>query len=139
MPPRDVTLEIRTWAFRDDELPRVPPAGWAETTDSLRAAVCVAIECACDAVVSIEPFEGPARERERFDAVVTDTRVEHEYVTVRTPEREGEKVGEGDDGGGSGGNDGGDSSNNHDSTPDRANGFESRTEQFDIDDALERL
>ncbi|MFC7187211.1 hypothetical protein [Halorubrum yunnanense] len=145
----EVELEIRTWAFRERELPRVPPEGWATTTDRLRETVCLAIESSGDAIGRVEPFEGPARERERFEATVTvddhdgghpgeDTgsdddlgdiadRVDlggfaDEYVRLtRSP-----SVGDSSEAG-------------TDSTERSGDDFEERTEQFDLDEALDRL
>jgi hypothetical protein len=145
----EVELEIRTWAFRERELPRVPPEGWATTTDRLREAVCLAIENSVDAIGRIEPFEGPARERERFEATVavdghdggspgedTDSddglgdiadRVDlggfaDEYVRLTRSRSAMDSSG-----GGTG------------STERSEDDFEERTEQFDLDEALDRL
>ena len=122
MSTETATIEVKTWAFRDHELPRVPPAGWAETTDDLRAAVCAAIECRVDGVVSVEPFTGPARDRERFDAVVTTDAVASDYVRLCAPRSSPEDDPDDDRDG-----------------ADRSDEFETRTEQFDLDEALERL
>jgi len=122
MSSETVTIEVKTWEFRDRELPRVPPAGWAETTDDLRAAVCAAIECRVDGIDSIAPFSGPARERERFDAVVTTDAVASEYVRICASRSSSEA----------------DADDDRDDT-DRSDEFETRTEQFDLDEALERL
>jgi len=124
MPSETAAIEVKTWEFRDRELPRVPPAGWAETTDDLRAAVCAAIECRVDGIDSIEPFSGPARDRERFDAVVTTDAVASEYVRICAPRSSSEADLDTDD--------------DRDGT-DRTDEFETRTEQFDLDEALERL
>lgn len=114
MSRRETTVEMRTWDLRERALPRVPPDGWA-TTDRLREAVCLAVECAVDGVERVRPFEGPAAERERFDAVVTTDQLDHDYVrTVMSSE-----------------------SSDGSAAPDDE--FEERTEQFDLDDALERL
>jgi hypothetical protein len=72
-------------------------------------------------VERVEPFEGPASERERFDAAVTAESIDHDCVSLLTPP-EGDGVADGNDG------------------PDRRDeGFAERTEQFDLDDALDRL
>lgn len=114
MSRRETTVEIRTWELRERALPRVPPDGWA-TTDRLREAVCLAVECAVDGVEQVHPFEGPASERERFDATVTADQLDHDWVrTVASS----------------------DAANPSDGPDD---GFEEQTEQFDLDDALERL
>jgi hypothetical protein len=125
MSSETATIEVQTWEFRDHELPRVPPAGWAETTDDLRAAVCAAIECRVDGIDSIEPFSGAARDRERFDAVVTTDAVASEYVRLCAPRSSSEADLDTD-------NNGRDDTN-------RSDEFETRTEQFDLDEALERL
>jgi len=111
MSPRDAELVIETWQFRERELPRVPPAGWA-TTDRLREAVCLAVACSVEGVEGVEPFEGPASERERFDATVTAESIDDELVGLVTPasERDGEEK-----------------------------EFGESTEQFDLDEALDRL
>ena len=141
----EVELEIRTWAFRERELPRVPPAGWATTTDRLRETVCLAIESSVDAIGRIEPFEGPARERERFEATVA--------VDDRDRENSGDDSDPGDiadrvDLGGfaddyvrlTPSRSVGDSSGaGLDTTERSGDDFEERTEQFDLDEALDRL
>ena len=119
MSTREAKLVIETWRLRERDLPRVPPAGWG-TVDRLRAAVCLAVECAVDGVDRIEPFEGPASERERFAATVTTDAVDDALVSVRPAPGE-----EGTDDEGAGRDDG--------------ESFEETTEQFDLDDALDRL
>lgn len=114
MSRRETTVEIRTWELRERALPRVPPDGWA-TTDRLREAVCLAVECAVGGVERVRPFEGPAAERERFDAVVTADQLDHDCVRTVT------------------------SSGDADPSDGSGDEFEERTEQFDLDDALERL
>lgn len=127
MSTETVRIEVNTWKLRDRELPRVPPAGWAETTDGLRAAVCAAIECGVDGIVSVEPFSGPAGERERFDAVVSTDTVESEYVRICAPRSsDGEADSDRDEDGAR-------------ADGDRSESFESKTEQFDLDEALDRL
>jgi hypothetical protein len=119
MSAREAELVIETWRLRERDLPRVPPAGWG-TVDRLRAAVCLAVECAVDGVDRVEPFEGPASERERFAATVTTDAVDDALVSVRPgPGEEGTE----DEGAGR----------------DDAESFEETTEQFDLDDALDRL
>ncbi|ELZ39126.1 hypothetical protein [Halorubrum tebenquichense] len=118
MPPRDAELVIETWRFRERELPRVPPAGWA-TTDRLREAVCLAVACSVDGVERVDPFAGPATERERFEATVTAESVDHDLVRLvgsasDSPEAEGEADG-------------------------RRESFSESTKQFDLDEALDRL
>lgn len=124
MAAHDATVEVETWAFRERELPRVPPDGWA-TTDRLRRAVCLAVECSVDGIVRLEPFSGTATERERFDAAVTADEFDHEHVRAvdARPTSGSDSDAEHSDAGGAR-NDG---------------SFEERTEQFDIDDALDRL
>ncbi|MEZ3164603.1 hypothetical protein ABNG03_12720 [Halorubrum sp. RMP-47] len=111
MSSRDAEVIIETWQFRDRELPRVPPAGWA-TTDRLREAVCLAVTCSVEGVERVEPFEGPASERERFEATVTAESIDDELVRLVPPasERDGEEK-----------------------------EFSESTEQFDLDEALDRL
>ena len=123
MSSETATIEVQTWEFRDRELPRVPPAGWAETTNDLRAAVCAAIECRVDGIVSVEPFSGPARDRERFDAVVTTDAVVSDYVRICASRSSPADTDRDDDQDGAG----------------QSDEFETRTEQFDLDEALERL
>jgi len=112
MEATDREIEIQTWAFRERELPRVPPEGWADTTDRLRETVCLAVETAVDGVEGVEPFEGYATDRERFDAAVTADEIDHDLVQLaeRRPQE-----GDGED-------EAADS-----------------TQQFDLDQALDRL
>ncbi|ELZ60558.1 MULTISPECIES: hypothetical protein [Halorubrum] len=116
MPLRDAELEVETWRFRERELPRVPPAGWA-TTDRLREAVCLAVACSVDGVERVDPFAGPATERERFDATVTAESVDHDLVRLVTPASD-RPEGEADA---------------------KRESFGESTEQFDLDEALDRL
>lgn len=119
MATREAELVIETWRVRERDLPRVPPAGWG-TVDRLRAAVCLGVECSVDGIDRVEPFEGPASERERFAATVTTNAVDDALVSVRPASSE-----DGADDGDAG-RDGGES-------------FEETTEQFDLDEALDRL
>ena len=112
MEATDREIEIRTWEFRQQELPRVPPDGWADTTDRLRETVCLAVETAVDGVERVTPFEGYATDSERFDARVTVDEIDHDLVQL--VERRSQE---------------------HDGTD---NTGES-TEQFDLDAALDRL
>ena len=114
MSSRDAELVVETWRFRERELPRVPPTGWA-TTDRLREAVCLAVACSVEGVERVEPFEGPASERERFEATVTAESIDDELVRLVPPasERGGEEKEETE--------------------------FSESTEQFDLDEALDRL
>ncbi|GAA0541943.1 hypothetical protein ABNG02_13080 [Halorubrum ejinorense] len=120
MSPRDAELVIETWRVRERDLPRVPPSGWG-SVDRLREAVCLAVACGVDGVERVEPFEGPASERERFAATVTKESVDDELVRVRPSS----------------------DSSDGDATPDATSGrdeaFEDTTEQFDLDEALDRL
>ena len=118
MSARDAELVIETWRVRERDLPRVPPAGW-ETVDRLREGVCLAVACSVDGVEHVEPFGGPATERERFDARVTTDAVDDDRVHVRTPPSE--------------------ESAESDRAAERGDDFEETTEQFDLDDALDRL
>lgn len=113
MEATDREIEIRTWEFRERELPRVPPDGWADTTDRLRETVCLIVERTVDGVERVEPFEGYATDTERFDATVTVDEVGHDLVQLveRRPQSE---------------RDGGD-------------GTADSTQQFDLDRALDRL
>lgn len=113
MEETDREIEIRTWELRERELPRVPPDGWADTTDRLRETVCLVVEETVDGVERVEPFEGYATDRERFDAKVTVAEVDHDLVTI---------IEDGSPSGNGGSATGSDS-----------------TEQFDLDDALDRL
>ncbi len=166
MARHDVEVEIRTWAFRDRELPRVPPDGWATTTDRLRETVCLAIERSVDGIERIEPFAGPARERERFEATVAvgdrdgddpgDDNADRddfgdvadhvdldgfadEYVRlIRTRSAGGSSGAEsGDDSVAP--SDGESAGTGADATGRSGDDFEERTEQFDLDEALDRL
>jgi len=121
MSSRDAELVIETWRFRERALPRVPPSGWA-TTDRLREAVCLAVACAVDGVERVEPFEGPATERERFDAAVTAESIADEHVRLVSSPAESGSAAEGSA-----------------SEDRRAAEFEETTEQFDLDEALDRL
>jgi len=111
----DAKLVIETWRVRERDLPRVPPAGW-ESVDRLRAAVCLAVACRVDGIERVEPFDGPASNRERFAATVTTESVDDDLVQVRPP-----------------------SSTADDATSERDETFEDTTEQFDLDEALDRL
>ncbi|WP_283402785.1 hypothetical protein [Halorubrum sp. DM2] len=124
MPSRSAELVIETWQVRERSLPRVPPDGW-ETIDRLREAVCLAVACAVEGVEDIEPFEGPAAERERFEATVTADSIGHEHVRIASPTSAGSST-----------DDGADPSELSDA---RGEGFDETTEQFDLDDALDRL
>jgi hypothetical protein len=119
MTAREAELVIETWRVRERDLPRVPPAGWG-TVDRLRAAVCLAVECGVDGVERVEPFDGPASDRERFAATVTTDAVDDDLVSVRPAPA--------DDGA-----EGGAASRDDDAS------FEETTEQFDLDEALDRL
>jgi len=124
MAPRDAELVIETWELRERALPRVPPTGWA-TTDRLREAVCLAVECAVDGVERVEPFEGPATDRERFDAAVTAESIDHDRVSLLTSSPGDASSANATDSAGA--------------ADGRGDGFEETTEQFDLDDALDRL
>jgi len=124
MPPRSAELEIETWRVRERALPRVPPDGWG-TVDRLREAVCLAVACAVEGVEEVEPFEGPAAGRERFEATVTADSIDHEHVRLASPTSTGSST-----------DDGADSSGVSDG---RGEDFDETTEQFDLDDALDRL
>jgi hypothetical protein len=119
---RDVELVLETWQLRASLLPRVSPSGWT-TTDRLRAAVCLAVPCVVDGVERIDPFEGPATERERFDATVTAASIDHEQVRVVTPVSGADA----------------DASEGVETSDARGDDFEETTEQFDLDEALDRL
>lgn len=120
MSSRDAELVIETWRVRERDLPRVPPAGWG-SVDRLREAVCLAVACGVDGVERVEPFEGPAADRERFTATVTTDSVDDELVRVRpAADSSGEDAAD-------------------DRTTGRDEGFEDTTEQFDLDEALDRL
>ena len=116
MAPRDAELVIETWRFRERELPRVPPTGWA-TTDRLREAVCLAVACSVDSVERVEPFTGPATDRERFEATVTAESVEHDLVRLAEPASDESTAG----------------------ADEPRESFDESTEQFDLDEALDRL
>ena len=116
MSPRDAELVIETWRFRERELPRVPPTGWA-TTDRLREAVCLAVACSVDGVERVDPFEGPATERERFEATVTAESVEHDLVRLAGSASDGSTA----------------------EADEPRESFDESTEQFDLDEALDRL
>ena len=124
MTARDAELVIETWQFRERALPRVPPAGWA-TTDRLREAVCLAVACSVDGVERVEPFSGPATERERFAARVTTDSIDDEHVQLLAPA--GDESGDGESTAASG------------ATGADKEHFEETTEQFDLDEALDRL
>jgi len=124
MTPRDAELVIETWELRERALPRVPPTGWA-TTDRLREAVCLAVECAVDGVERVESFEGPATDRERFDAAVTTESIDHDRVSLLTSSPGDASSANATDSAGA--------------ADGRGDGFEETTEQFDLDDALDRL
>lgn len=119
MNSREAELVIETWAFRERALPRVPPSGWA-TTNRLREAVCLAVPRVVDGVERVEPFDGPATERERFDATVSAESIDDDHVRLVTPPSESPS----------------DAAASADG--ERAD-FEETTEQFDLDDALDRL
>ena len=107
---------IETWRFRERELPRVPPTGWA-TVDRLREAVCLAVACSVDGVERVEPFSGPATERERFEATVTAESVEHDLVRLAESTSDESTAG----------------------ADEPRESFDESTEQFDLDEALDRL
>ncbi len=113
MEATDREIAIRTWEFRERELPRVPPDGWADTTDRLRETVCLIVEHTVDGVERVEPFEGYATDTERFDASVTVDEIDHELVQLIERRSQSES-------------DGGD-------------GTADSTQQFDLDQALDRL
>jgi hypothetical protein len=116
MSPDDAELVIETWRFRERELPRVPPTGWA-TTDRLREAVCLAVASSVDGVERVEPFEGSATERERFEAVVTAESIDHDLVRLVDSASDESTAG----------------------TDGPRESFDESTEQFDLDEALDRL
>ena len=113
MEDSDREIEIRTWEFRERELPRVPPDGWADTTDRLRETVCLIVERTVDGVERVEPFEGYATDSERFEATVTVDEIDHDLVQL--VERRSQSTDDGEDGRGD------------------------STQQFDLDQALDRL
>ena len=123
MSARDAELVIETWRVRERDLPRVPPAGW-ESVDRLRAAVCAAVVCGVDGIERVEPFEGPATDRERFAATVTTESVDDEFIRVRPASDSSDSP------------DGGARS---DATTGPEEEFADETEQFDLDEALDRL
>jgi len=114
MASRDAELVIETWKFRERALPRVPPTGWA-TTDGLREAVCFAVACSVDGIEHVEAFSGPATERERFKATVTTDAIDDEHVTLVSPADSSTAAEAG------------------------TTEFGETTEQFDLDEALNRL
>ncbi|OTF06138.1 hypothetical protein [Halorubrum sp. SD612] len=119
MTTREAELVIETWRVRERDLPRVPPSGWG-TVDRLRAAVCLAVECGVDEVERVDPFAGPASERERFAATVTADAVDDDLVSVRPAPAD-------------------DADADADATRGDGESFEETTERFDLDDALDRL
>ena len=123
MPTRDAELVIETWRVRERDLPRVPPEGWG-TVDRLREAVCLAVACSVDGVERVESFAGPATERERFQAEVTTDAVGDELVSIR------DAVSKESSPNGSGAST---------ATDERGDEFSETTEQFDLDEALDRL
>ena len=124
MAVRDVERGVETWQSRERALPRVPPTGW-RTTDRLREAVCLAVACSVDGVERVEPYSGPATERERFDAMVTTESVDDEHVQLLTPA--GDEAGDGETAAASS------------ATDENGDDFEETTKQFDLDEALDRL
>lgn len=123
MSTRDAELVIETWRIRERDLPRVPPEGW-ETVDRLREAVCLAVGCSVDGVERVEPFAGPATERERFHAEVTTDAVGDEHVHIRDAIS----------------TDSSSTDSDASTTVDeRGDAFDETTEQFDLDEALDRL
>jgi hypothetical protein len=119
MAARDAELVLETWKLRERLLPRVPPEGWG-TTDRLRHAVCLAVVHAVDGVESVESFEGSATERERFQAAVSGDTIDDEHVTIVTPL-------------------GTENSASVEPPDETRETFDAETEQFDLDDALDRL
>ncbi|WP_241658454.1 hypothetical protein [Halorubrum sp. BOL3-1] len=77
--------------------------------------------CGVDGIGRVEPFEGPATERERFAATLTTESVDDELIRVRPTldTADGDAAG--------------------DATAGRDEDFEDTTEQFDLDEALDRL
>lgn len=123
MSTRDAELVIETWRIRERDLPRVPPEGW-ETVDRLREAVCLVVACSVDGVERVQPFAGPATEREQFHAKVTTDAVGDEHVHIRDAVST-------------------DPSSTNSGAPttvnERGDEFNDTTEQFDLDEALDRL
>jgi hypothetical protein len=120
MATREAELVIETWRVRERDLPRVPPTGWG-SVDRLRGAVCAAVACGVDGIERVEPFEGPASEREHFAATVTAESIDDEFIHVRPASNSSD----------------GDASS--ESATGGTEGFEDTTEQFDLNDALDRL
>jgi len=116
MSAHDTELVMETWTLRERLLPRVPPDGWA-TINDLRAAVCLAVPHVVDGIDSIEPYDGPPTERERFEATVAAESIDDEHVHVATADEPSEA----------------------DPTDGRREDFDETTEQFDLDEALDRL
>lgn len=129
MSSHDAELVMETWQLRERALPRVPPSGW-RTVDRLREAVCLAVACSVDGVEHVEPFTGRATERERFDATVTAESLDAEHVCVVTPTSEPESTEPAS---------GSDAIDSPEATSGRTDDFAETTEQFDLDEALDRL
>lgn len=138
MDPCDATLAVETWQFRETHLPRVPPHGWA-TTNRLREAVCLAVACTVDGVEDVTSFEGPATERERFDATVTTDSVDHELVCVVSIASDASAMDEPAPSESSTAGAAKDGTSDSSAPGDNRDAFEQRTEQFDLDEALDRL
>ncbi|MBP1921687.1 hypothetical protein J2751_000680 [Halorubrum alkaliphilum] len=129
MSSHDAELVIETWQLRERVLPRVPPSGWG-TVDRLREAVCLAVACSVDGVEHVEPFTGRATERERFDATVTAESLDAEHVRVVTPTSEPASAEPAS---------GSDATNASEVANGRTDDFAETTEQFDLEEALDRL
>jgi hypothetical protein len=134
------TLAVESWAYETANLPRVLPDGW---THFEMIAAALEAELDGDGVVGVDPDPDGAvgSSTHWYDATVrTDEtgepgEIDHEHVRVASVgSDDGEGDGSDDDAGSGGDADGGDPTQTtlgHDG--------ETTTEEFDVDDALDRL
>lgn len=132
------TLAVESWAYETANLPRVLPDGWTHFE-----MIAVALEVEVDGVVAVDPDPDGAvgSATHWYDATVTTDATDHDHVRVAS-------VGN-DDGGDDGteGDGAGDESADADagSDPDEStqttlgHDGETTTEEFDVNDALDRL
>lgn len=134
------TLAVESWAYETANLPRVLPDGWTHFET-----IAAALEAEIDGVVAVDPDPDGAvgSATHWYDATVTTDAVDHDHVRVASVG--GDEGDDGDDG--SEGVDGGDESADTDAGNDPSESTqttlghdgETTTEEFDVNDALDRL
>ena len=132
------TLAVESWAYETANLPRVLPDGWTHFE-----MIAVALEVEVDGVVAVDPDPDGAvgSATHWYDATVTTDATDHDHVRVASV---------GNDDGGDDGTEGdgvgaesadADAGSDPDESTQTTLGHdgETTTEEFDVNDALDRL